>query len=247
MERVLDYRPSPSDPRDAAWLEAECQRLDHLLAGYHLFLAHDLPNQFVALQGFALLLEDASPADAADYVARLAALTRTADQRCRRLADLGRLLREPAYGEPVALLDVLHEAVAEVNATPRQPTPPGDIRLHGPMPIVAYSRRLLHQVSVELLYNALSALPTDRPGRIDVVARRQGDGLTLDVQDTGRGIPRAVLARLGEPASSGQMLGFFFLVQLVARWRGLLTVRTEVDQGTTITLWLPDAGPVVRA
>src|SRR5262245_52676258 len=96
----------------------ERDRLAQLLAALQAFVGHDLPNQLVAAQGLARLLGelagDRLDAEERGLVDRLAALAREADARARRLAEIGRLLRGPAWGPPVALREVVEEAVAAV-------------------------------------------------------------------------------------------------------------------------------------
>src|SRR5262245_61089861 len=128
MERVLDYTVAPAEPGSPAGpagdcLQRECRRLEHLLAGYQAYLGHDLANQLVAIQGFARHLESLSvdlDPDAPLLLGRLADVTRRADLCSRRLAEIGRVLRDPPHGAPVALLDVAWEAVASVRAAPRR-------------------------------------------------------------------------------------------------------------------------------
>jgi signal transduction histidine kinase len=258
MERVLDYAVAPARPGsppgpEADGLERECRRLEHLLAGYQLFLGHDLANQLVAIQGFARHLESEASElhpDAALLLTRLADLTRRADRHGRRLAEIGRLLRDRPYGHPVPLLEVVQEAVASVKAAPRPgadgQTPAAVFEIAAPMPRVILSGKLMHLTLVELLHNALAALPADRPGRISVRARLDGDACVLTVRDNGRGFGEARLAGLGEqgqlsPVTNARALGYFVILQAVARWRGRLVVDSEPGHGTTVLLSLPGA------
>lgn len=255
MERVIDYTVAPAHPGsppdpDAASAEPERRRLEHLLAGYQMFLGHDLPNQLVAIQGFARHLESAAVAsdpDAAALLGRLADLTRRADRHSRRLAEIGRLLREPPYGEPVSLRDIVRGAVASVRSAPRcasaGATPPVFECVES-MPAVTLNGGLLYHVLVELLHNAVAALHPDRQGVVSVQARLDGGACALTVRDNGRGFCEARLARLGEPGqppptASAQGLGYFLVLQAVARWGGRLLVRSAPGEGAAVTLILP--------
>lgn len=249
MERVLDYAVA----HGAASLQRECRRLEHLLAGYQMFLGHDLANQLVAIQGLARHLEAEAgdlPPDAGPLLARLAELTRRADREARRLAEVGRLLRDRPYGPPVPLQEVVHEAVVSVKAAPRHgaagPAPEPVFEVAGPMPLVTLSGRLMHQTLVELLHNAVAALPSGRPGRVRVQARLDGDACTLTVRDEGRGFAEAQLSRLGEPGlfspvTQNRALGYFLILQAVALWGGRLAVESEPGRGTAVELTLPGA------
>jgi signal transduction histidine kinase len=258
MQCVLDFTRASARGDDRA---LECQRLEHLLAGYQAFLGHDLANQLVAVQAFARLLQE-QLVDGLDdeghiLLGRLAALARRADQHARRLADIGRLLREPPSGPSLPFAEVCAEAIAEVKSAPRGSISTSSMDYHVVEEIgqVNLSRRLIHHVLVELLHNAGAACLPNRPGRIEIEARAglaedpAGSGIILVVRDNGRGISEQEAARLGEigtgaaraAAEQGNGLGLFLVVGAVARWRGQLNLRSEIDQGTTMVLLLPEA------
>jgi signal transduction histidine kinase len=106
----------------------------------------------------------------------------------------------------------------------------------------------LHQVFVNLLTNALQAMPGG--GRLGVVARRDGGDLLVEVADTGVGIAPADLDRIFEPffsrrgddadpAQRGTGLGLSLSYGIVDAHGGTITVRSEVGAGTTFTVRLP--------
>lgn len=245
MERVLDFTTGPVDAGDLLG--------GQLLPAYHAFVGHDLPNQLVPIQAFARMLLDyhagALDEEATVLLTRLASLCQRADARARRLAYLGRLLREPPVGLPVCLREVLAEAIAEVNTSNRSDSISYDVG-EG-MPTVTLSRRLLHQVFVELLRNAAGSIDAGHPGRVEIRAREPDVPVSvasclLVVSDDGRGIGDAQAASLFEPFAAGRGmpgegggLGLFLVSQAVARWRGRLQVRSALEQGTTVTLLLP--------
>jgi signal transduction histidine kinase len=125
---------------------------------------------------------------------------------------------------------------------------------------VGLARALLHPVLVELLKNALAALPSGRPGRIEVAASPEGGGCLIRVGDNGRGLSDEQARLLEEPFAARRLqgtipagqavqqggglgLGFFLVRQAVARWGGRVAVRSVLDQGTTVTLHLPRNEP----
>jgi signal transduction histidine kinase len=245
MQRVIDCTTSTGQTHPPA----EFRLLEHLVAAYQQFLGHDLPNQLVSIQGMARLLQtdqgvNLDP-ETRMLLGRLAELTQRADRQARRLADMARLLRDPAWGSPVPLIEVVREALAEVKATPRgcrSTACASDITwdVVEQMPMVHVSPRLLHAVLVELLHNAVAALPADRPRRIEIRAAVVESGCLLTVHDEGGGMSEEELGRLGAVGGGRLGLGFFLVVQAMLRWRGRLTVGSRIDQGTTIALWVPE-------
>src|SRR4051794_22693881 len=106
MGLSLDFRASQ---------DRERQRLEALVGCMQTFVAHELPNALVGLQGIAQLLLNQGDCgeESRPLLERLAALAQKADRTSRRVAEIGRLLREPPCGPPVGLTEVVREAAAE--------------------------------------------------------------------------------------------------------------------------------------
>src|SRR5262245_34066536 len=102
MDLLLDYTPSA---RATPGLDHE--RMVRLLDRYQAYIGHDLPNQLVAIQAYARMLQEHGGAaldpEGRSLLGRLADLTRQADTRARRLAEIGRALRQPEPEQFVAL------------------------------------------------------------------------------------------------------------------------------------------------
>jgi signal transduction histidine kinase len=227
--------------------QREQERVNQQMACLQAYIGHELPNQLVPIQAFArLLLEDSSSAldeEGRTMLERLAALTEKADRLARRLAEINRLLREPPWGLPLSLDELVREAIAEVNV----PGIPAGITydIQQSLPSVYASRRLLHQVLVQLLRNAGQAMAA-QPGRVQVSGRRESDGTWLEVRDTGRGLT-ADQAGLFEPFAAGRFpgatgpgLGLFLVAQAAALWGGILRVDSQPGLGSTFALFIPD-------
>ncbi|NMO16008.1 two-component sensor histidine kinase [Pyxidicoccus fallax] len=144
---------------------------------------------------------------------------------------------EEAMGEAQRLASVrlrsLGEVVAEVAPA---------------LPRVRVSQRHLVQVLVNLLLNAADALETaapQRPARIVLRARAMPEGVRLDVEDNGPGIPEAVLPRLFEPffttkpPGKGTGLGLALCREYLARAGGTLAAENVPEGGARFILRLP--------
>jgi signal transduction histidine kinase len=256
MELVFDYATNAAAPAP------EQERMARFIACMQAYVGHELPNQLVAVQAFArLLLEHHAAAldeEGRMLLQRLASVAQRADNLARRLAEIGRLLREPAWGPALPAREIVHEAIAEVNALG---APAGmSYAIEESLPIVCASRVLLYQVFVQLLRNAVEAMtrtersstypPTSSDGTITIGGRREPSGVSLWVRDTGRGLSESQ-AGLFEPFAAGRSidshgagLGLFLVCQATARWGGILRVQSQVGEGSTFELFLPD-GPDV--
>ncbi|RKH03948.1 response regulator [Corallococcus carmarthensis] len=125
----------------------------------------------------------------------------------------------------------------------------------GPVPRVLGSEARLGQVLLNLLVNAMQAIPEGDPGRHEVRVRTGTDAsghARVEVEDTGGGIAPDVLPRIFDPFfttkgnDEGTGLGLAICQQIVRTHGGELRVHSVPGQGTTFTLLLPPA-PVQSA
>jgi len=127
----------------------------------------------------------------------LTALTQNAGRTAKRVAEIGRLLREPSFGPPVELTEAAREAAAEVNV--RRPPSPVELRVSGSLPAVPLSESLLRAVLVQLLTNAAQAGTPGQAVAVHVEARYNEGDVWLSLRDEGRGMSEAQLTMLSEP------------------------------------------------
>ena len=118
----------------------------------------------------------------------------------------------------------------------------------GPAPPVEGSPNRLGQVFMNLLINALEALP-ERPRAENLIrVRLKSDDthVRVEIEDNGAGIPPAVLARVFDPffttkPSGGTGLGLAISKQIVEEMHGTIAAESEVGRGTRFTVLLPYA------
>lgn len=109
-------------------------------------------------------------------------------------------------------------------------------------------RRALKQVMLNLLSNAVKF--TDEGGRIELRARRLDKGLMLTIADSGIGIPKEAMPKIGQPfeqvqsqyakSKGGSGLGLAISRSLVALHGGKMRIRSKMGKGTAVSLIIPD-------
>jgi len=212
-------------------------------------LDHELKNPLTAIRVGLANLAGTPPGEARDrtlagvegQVGRLSKLA--AD--LRKLADLE---TRPLERTAVDLNELLREAVALA-----QQRPEGEGRgialtlpqAPWPLPQVRSDRDLLFLAVYNLLDNALKFT---RPGdTIEVRAIEDGRIVTVEVADTGPGIPKDELPHIfkelyrgqGARRTEGSGLGLALVRAIVERHGGTVTVRSREGEGTVFTLHLP--------
>jgi len=109
---------------------------------------------------------------------------------------------------------------------------------------VAISRTELQQVIVNLIINAVHAMPDG--GRLQIIVSDADGMVCVEVTDTGRGIPEDVLKRIFDPffttkQAEGTGLGLSISQRLVSRADGEISASSTPGQGSRFTVALPAA------
>jgi signal transduction histidine kinase len=109
-----------------------------------------------------------------------------------------------------------------------------------------FDRAKMIQVLTNLVSNAVKFTPEE--GRISVNVRRRDSDWVISVSDTGMGIPKEALPKIFErfyrvnrrgKQIQGTGLGLAIVHKIVMMHGGRIEVESEVDQGTTFTVFLP--------
>ena len=171
--------------------------------------------------------------DGAETVRRLHTFARTREPQAERV-DLSALVVEVAE-----LTRPSWEAATQQRGVPV------DLVLDvGPVPPVLGNAAEIREVLVNLVHNALDALP--QGGTVQMRTEARGSEVIVTVADNGVGMPPRVRHRIFDPffttkGATGSGLGLSIAYTIIARHKGQITVDTEEGQGTTFTIRLPVA------
>ncbi len=117
------------------------------------------------------------------------------------------------------------------------------VRDYGELPLVKCYPNQLNQVFMNLLINASQAI--ERKGQIVVRTRRQHDCVSVEIRDTGKGIPQANLQKIFDPGFTtkgsgvGTGLGLSIVYQIMKDHKGNIEVESELGHGTNFRIILP--------
>ncbi len=114
-------------------------------------------------------------------------------------------------------------------------------------------RRAMKQILLNLLSNAMKF--TNKGGQVHVRAKKRGGAVTLTIADTGIGIPRAALAKIGQPfeqvqsqyakSKGGSGLGLAISRSLTRLHGGSMRIFSVEGKGTIVSVRIPAADDVV--
>jgi signal transduction histidine kinase len=116
-----------------------------------------------------------------------------------------------------------------------------DVELPDTLPHVSIDRTLVSRALVNIVENALHAMPGS--GALTVRASQNGQAVRIRVSDTGVGMDAEALARAFEPyfstKAAGTGLGLPIAKRNVELSGGTIAMSSERDKGTTVELTLP--------
>jgi len=103
----------------------------------------------------------------------------------------------------------------------------------------------LTQALLNLIFNAIDAVPDGRPGHVDVRARAIDDEVQIEVEDDGVGMDAETVQRCVDlffstkPEGEGTGLGLGIVQHIVVDHGGSLEIDSQPDRGTRVRIRLP--------
>jgi PAS domain S-box-containing protein len=232
-----------------AELEERLQRA-HVLEGIGQLagqIAHDFNHVLGLVVNYTAFAREALPDDspAHDDLAQVVSAAEHGAALTAQLMAFGRT--DPGLPESVDFAEPAHAALAllrrlvPAGVTVHERCDPGLRRVHA-------DPAQLRQVLLNLMTNALDAMPGG--GELEITARNDDHDhhVVLTVRDTGCGMEPDVLARAAEPMfttkplGSGTGFGLAIASGIVQRAGGRLELRSRPGEGTTAEVLLPMAG-----
>ncbi len=145
---------------------------------------------------------------------------------------------------------VLEELIREAQSLLQQTFRKGGVHFileaEDPLPLIEGARGPLQQVFINLMMNGLDAMPEGGTMTVRLFGTWAHDrqGVTVVIEDSGKGIPESILKRLHEPffthgKAKGVGLGLAITRDIVDRHEGLVTIESPKGQGVRATVWLP--------
>jgi PAS domain S-box-containing protein len=228
--------------------EQELIRLERFeaLADIAAGISHSLNNILTSIYGSAQLLARATyDQKVLRWISRILVSTAKATKMLRRLDQVMRSGAEGAF-HPVLVNEAVGEAVQEIQHLRINGLEARGVQiqlateLQEDIPPIQGTESGLHDILMELLNNAVDALP--QGGNIAISTRAIGDQVCLQVSDDGVGMDEATRKRVFEPffttkVDVGTGLGLFNVYATVTRWGGHIDVTSEPGKGATFTVY----------
>ncbi|WP_066394241.1 sensor histidine kinase [Neobacillus mesonae] len=204
-------------------------------------ISHEIRNPLTAATGFVQLLQD-------DYLPRqkrkeYLSIVKEELLSAERVIQDYLTFAKPAL-ETIEEINVKSELRQTINLL--QPLAnQNSVEIHTDFSIIGFIKgdlQKFRQCFVNILKNAIEAMPNG--GYLSVSTEFSQTEVTITVKDTGEGMTREQLARLGEPfystkGKNGTGLGMMVVYSIVKAMDGTIRVQSEVGNGTTILVKFP--------
>ena len=210
-------------------------------------IAHELNNPLTSVTGFAELALSDIPKESEtrkdlEIVMREAARARDV---VRRLLDFAR--QSESARARASLNDVVEDVVALSRHLVHTSGVTLELALEENLPWVLVDVNQMKQVLLNLIHNALQAMPSGGELTISTESALRGgrDWIKVSVQDTGVGIPKLDQARIFEPFyttkgdQGGTGLGLSVTYGIVTDHGGQIDVESQPGTGSKFSVWLP--------
>jgi signal transduction histidine kinase len=229
--------------------------IDRLKDEFFTGISHDLRTPLAAIRWSADLLHAESLGPLTPKQTRLTETIQSSSRRLLTLVgqivELGRLRagRLRLDLRPLDLRIVIGQAVEEVRPLADRGQLRLDVDIDDLPPVTADADRV-QDIVVNLLANAVRFTPPG--GRVLVSVTAGPDEVTVQVEDTGIGVPSDLLARIFEPyeqahqGKGGTGVGLMMVRGLVEAHGGRVWAESEEGRGSRFTFTLPVKAPVTR-
>jgi signal transduction histidine kinase len=238
---VNDLRRSREQVRRADRLGS----LGMLAAG----LAHEINNPLVAINTFLAMAPAKRAENDLEFWGEYHQLTLREVDRIRELLRTMRRLGQGGAGPLPYDTFAPNEVAAEVVTLLHREAELGRVKLSlaadPETPKLVASRDQIHQVILNLVLNALSVTPAGGEVTVRTGAAPGGDGVEIEVRDTGPGIPPEHLEQIFDPffttrgPEAGSGLGLMVCHRIATDHRGTIEVSSREGRGAAFLVRLP--------
>jgi PAS domain S-box-containing protein len=225
-------------------LQEKSKRIERLSAMGEMAveLAHEIRNPLGSIELFASLLVKELSGDPKRWAENIRIGIRSLNNIVFNMLHFANPI-SPSFSD-VSIHEVIEETLKFMDPIMNQRHVRVEKLFDAENPVMPADRELIRQMMLNLILNAMKAMPAN--GSLTIITRnfrqkksRQA-GLELHIQDTGIGIPAKNLNRIFDPFfttnKNGTGLGLSVVHQIVERHSGSIRVSSEVNGGTTFTI-----------
>lgn len=205
-------------------------------------VAHEIRNPLSSIKGFAVYFRERQEKEEEQRIAEI--MIQEVDRLNRVVSQLVELARPVSVSiKPVSLCTVIENSLkllerdaADKKIEIKTIFTPEELK-------IGIDGDRINQVLLNLYLNAIESM--EKGGRLTVELSKDEKGAIIKVSDTGSGIGEKDLPHVFDPyfttKTTGTGLGLAIVHNIIEAHDGKITVESSPGEGTTFTLFLPDA------
>ncbi|HUH64844.1 MAG TPA: ATP-binding protein [Syntrophales bacterium] len=228
------------------------KKLEKVREDFVANVTHEIKTPLTSIIGFIETLEDGAIREEETAKKFLHIISENAHRLGRLVDDLLTLssieLGEMEFQfESVSIADVVEVVLPMFEARAAEKFLTIDKRIQAELPLIPADSDKLAQILVNILDNAVKFTPAG--GNISITAKCDSGSVTVVVSDTGTGIPKMEIPRLGERfyrvdktrsrEMGGTGLGLSIVKHLMKAHNGSIEIESQMGKGTSVFLRFP--------
>jgi two-component system, sporulation sensor kinase A len=200
-------------------------------------VAHEIRNPMTALKGFLQLISRQGEN------ARYCNIMLSELDRINTIVDEFLMVAKPQVQkfQHNDVRNLLRDVIILMNAQGTMSNVRVSINFEPSVPMVPCDGNQLKQVFINIIKNAIDAMPLG--GDIEIQVTHEGNKVFIRFIDNGCGIPEERIPRLGEPfyttKEKGTGLGLMVSYRIIEAHHGEIRISSEVNKGTMVEVVLP--------
>jgi signal transduction histidine kinase len=205
-------------------------------------VAHEINTPLTGISSYIQLLQKKlTDSHYSQILGKIETQTERVSKIIKNLLNFARNPSESAFHK-VNIVDSLQEIISLIDYKLKAMNINLEMNLAPVKPIWVQSERL-QQVFINIILNAIDAMPKGGTLKIDVIA--EADEVVIKIADTGTGIKEQHLPHIFDPffttkgIGKGTGLGLSISYAIVKEHEGHIAVESEVGKGTCFTIFIP--------
>jgi PAS domain S-box-containing protein len=205
-------------------------------------VAHEINTPLTGISSYIQILQ--KKLNDSSYQPILQKIEKQTERVARIIKNLLNFARNPETSafQPVNLKESLEEILSLIDYKLKKMNITLDLHLQ-PVPKIWAQQERLQQVFINIILNALDAMP--QGGTLSIRLEEKNRQAVIGIKDTGTGIKPQHLPHIFDPffttkgLGKGTGLGLSISYAIVKEHGGQIQVESEVGQGTCFTIYLP--------
>ena len=200
------------------------------------YLVHDLKSPLSVVQTLEGLVRYQSEEGSEVKPETFDRMEKALDQISARVSQLLTLDQRDSF----TVDELLHDVMAQISIESYAPYVTAETLI--PQAAIFANQGLLSRAVVNLVINAVQAVPEGKEPKITVEAAAEADMIGIIVSDNGRGVSPEQQESIWHHGVSGKGssgLGLAFVRTAIERFGGHIKIQSETGKGTKISLWIP--------